>query len=121
MQQSQRNKYLIVGGEVILLQQKQDGFFYDDYGTIWASETEAESLDDEVRAGIGIFSIDGYDRQVRGHDFCYSNGVYQAFNTRAEADELLKQHMQGSSWKWPFYILSRLLGGLFWENKKTNR
>lgn len=101
-----------------MLHQRDDLFYYDDWGTIWASSIDAASLDPETRAGIGIFSIDGYASQVRYHDFAYSCDVYQAFNSRKEADLMLKRHMKGSYLRQPFYYLSRLFGGLFWEGKK---
>ena len=115
MQQSHRIKFVIVSNEVVPLIQKQDGFYYDDYGTIWADFNDAYSLDKETRAGIGIFSLDGFEREVRFHDAAYSMPVYMAFNDRLTADRMLKRHMKGSWLRRPFYLLSRLFGGLFWE------
>lgn len=115
----QRVKFIPLENEVIILYQRDDKFWYDELGTIWASVDHALSMDEETRAGIGIFSIDGFEREVSFHDAAYSMPVYQAFHTREEADLVLKKHMKGSYWQLPFYWLSRLFGRFFWENKRT--
>lgn len=112
-------KFVVLENEVLTLFQRDDTFWYDELGTAWASAEDALSLDGETRAGIGIFSVDGFEREVRFHDAAYSIPIYQAFHTRAEADLMLKQHMEGSWLQMPFYWLSRIFGRFFWENQKT--
>lgn len=112
-------KYIVLGKSVEVLTQGSDGFYRDDFGCIWPQLKDGYSADNEVRAGIGWFSLPGFENEVRAHDFMYSSDVFQAYNTRAEADEVLYEHMRGSWLRRPFYWLSRLFGGDFWENKST--
>ncbi len=120
MKEKPKQLFVPLKYEVVTLTLRDDLFYYDKFGTIWANVSDAISLDDEVRAGIGIFSIDGYELEVDAHDFIYSNEVAQAFISRSKADLILKEHMKGKWMKLPFYWLSRIFGRFFWENDKTN-
>lgn len=103
-----------------------DGFWRDGLGTIFAL-TEYTSVDDIARCGVGFFSLPSahpLTKYCDRHDWAYSNAVFQAFHTREEADRWLRSLIayENSIWRYlrtPFYYLTRLFGGMFWENPTT--
>lgn len=122
-------RYLVAGGKVIRLELDADGHWADCNGVKFAFAERASSVDDEVRAGIGFFSLPkGHilNDYARGHDFAYSCPVYQAYNLRSEADEDLKKAVdlapgyEHTITPELFEFLSRLGGSRFWECDKTN-
>lgn len=119
-------KYIVLPGKVVKLCYNERGLWQDNLGTIWALRDGKASVDSKDRAGVGIFSIDDpeLNRLTKSHDYMYSSPAYQFFHSREEADTHLKNQLkQASSWKKilakPFYCISRVFGGLFWENERT--
>lgn len=119
-------RYIVTGSSVEELTLFGDGFYRDSMGTIYAIAESSASVDKKNRCGIGVFSLP--DKAIandacRAHDFAYSSPVYQAYHTRKEADEKLKQDLLAMDYPilGPlFYRISRFLGATFWENQKTN-
>lgn len=119
-------RYIPFGKSVEELNQGEDGLWRDSQGTVWAFSEDKNSVDPVTRCGIGFFSLpEGsvINAGCRVHDYLYSSPTYQAYHTREEADEVLRQQL--IKLKYPiigrlFYRLSRLFGGKYWENKKTN-
>lgn len=108
----------------VRLKQKEDGFYYDDFGVIYALPDKASSVDDVSRCGIGVLSLPrgmSINDACKLHDYAYSSPVFQAFHTRKEADELLRQH--AALLGYPilgrvFKTISRIFGAKYWEDKK---
>lgn len=122
-------RYLVAGGKVIKLILDSDGHWADENETKFAFAERALSVDDEVRAGIGFFSLPkGHilNEYARGHDFAYTCPVYQAYNFRSEADRDLKKALDLAPGYGHtitpelFQFLSRVVGEGFWECDKTN-
>lgn len=123
-----QQKWIAFRGTSIGLVKGLDGLWRDDTGTIYAY-AEGKQADASNNCGVGIFTLpDGHPLNdiCKAHDFQYSSPAYQAFNTRKEADEYLRRTIQSSpqSGEWwllakPFYWLTRLFGGKYWENDKT--
>lgn len=120
-------KYLVANGQVIVLYLCPDGLFRDRDGTVYALRDE-KSADAVERCGVGGLSLDPnhpLTSACKPHDFMYSSRAYQTFHTRAEADRelerLVKLVDEGkySIWAKPFRWISRIFGGMFWENKNT--
>lgn len=117
-------------GDSILVTQKENGLWYGPDGCIFAYAEEDSSVDQEVRCGVGPFSLPK-DCELNGacapHDYAYSSPAYQEFHTREEADRMLEEHLKLVAehsilrvLAWPFRWLSRVFGGRYWENKETN-
>lgn len=119
-------KYIAFGNSVEKLTKHSDGLWRDSLGTIWAYSEDSYSSDPVSRCGIGFFSLPEAceaNLACNAHDFAYSSPTYQAYHTRKEADEDLKRSLIALNYPviGPiFYSIARFLGGLFWENKKTN-
>ena len=122
-------KFIVFRGETIELTENPDGFYHDDKGTIYSFTSADSSVDDSNHCGVGFFSLpDGHPLNAGcgSHDYAYSSPVYQAFHTRKEADKMLQSllhQIPGYSHSITpdiFYMLSRVFGGFFWENDKTN-
>lgn len=122
-----KERFVIVSGSVERLILGQDGLWKDIDGTIWGFTEESE-VDPIDRCGIGIFSLPS-DSPLTGackvHDNQYSNRTFQYFHTRAEADLQLAENLSRAPTilrllSTPFYYLSRIFGGRYWENNKTN-
>lgn len=122
-------KFIIFKGSIITITQDSDGLWYDDNNTIYAYSEPKDSVDTEVRAGIGWFSLPSdslLSAYSRGHDHAYSSPAYQAFHTRKEADEYLEACLKlcpgydATVVPELFTFLSRMFGSFFWENKQTN-
>lgn len=113
------------GGRIIM--KGEDGLWRDQTGCVYALPDAASSLDKEVRAGIGPFSMpegSPVNDVAKAHDTAYSTPAYQAFHTRKEADLKLYNDIAAMpTWHkhlaLPFYAIVRSLGWLFWENPKT--
>lgn len=109
----------------IKLTRGEDLLWYDDYGTCFALAEPAESDDEVVRCGIGLFSFDpsfAGTRACAPHDYAYSSPAYQKFKSRKEADlkmynDLRKNgvHPKLATVMWG---VARVLGGFFWEGSK---
>jgi len=116
-------------GENITITKGKDGLWRDSTGCVYALVDDAASTDSKVRAGVGIFSMPegspiNSDPAVAVHDYKYSSPAYQTFNTRKEADDALYEGIKKmKTWHrhlaLPFWALSRIFGGLFWENDET--
>ena len=115
--------------ELITITFGDDGFWRDPTGCIWSFNDKAKSVDDDVRLGVGVFSMpknfDLNDCAIF-HDNAYTNPGYQKYHFRKEADTILKEQLESKAkgidkiFVAPFYFLSRLFGSLFWENDSTN-
>lgn len=119
--------YLVAGGQVITLYLCPDGLFRDKHSTVYALR-DTTTVDAVERCGIGGVSLDPdhpLTSACKPHDFMYSSKAYQLFNTRESADRELERLIslvdQGkySIWAKPFKWISRIFGGMFWENKNT--
>lgn len=120
--------FITFKGEVIKISKGSDGLFRDGKGTVYAIADSKYSVDAKARCGVGIFSLPiGHplNDSCKPHDYMYSSEAFQIFNTRLEADNYLRRLIKQSSGFWylarPFYLLSRIFGGFFWENKDTRR
>lgn len=122
-------RYIAFKGAVIELTRNSEGFWVDDFPTIYAFREKETSVDDKDVCGIGSFTLDKDDPRnaaCKPHDYAYESPAYQAFHSRAEADFYLKQLLEqipgyeGALTPELFYRITRLLGGGFWENKETN-
>lgn len=123
------SKYIVFQGASIKLTRNIEGFFEDEHGTVYAFAEELGSMDREVRCGVGRFSL-SKDNPLNDacacHDYMYQSPVFQAFNTRSEADFILRKHLELIEEDTPsitpelFFFISRQLGGFFWENDETN-
>lgn len=104
-----------------------DGLWRDWTGCVYALTDEASSVDKEVRAGVGPFSMpkdSPVNEAAAPHDYAYSCPAYQMYHNRKEADEKLFADISAmNSWHrhlaWPFYLLCRAFGAMFWERKET--
>lgn len=119
-------RYIVFGNAVETLTLGVDGLWRDDLNTIWALVDEHASVDPNTRCGVGWFSLpEAADaNEICGkHDYAYSSPAYQAFHTRKEADEMLKQNLIAAHYPiiGPlFYRLSRWFGKKYWERNETN-
>lgn len=123
-----RSRWIAFKGESIRLIKGPDGLWRSDDGTVWAF-AEGGQADTSENCGVGFFSLpdeNPLNPICRYHDFQYASPGYQAFNTRAESDEYLRRSIanskQANGWRLlarPFYWLTRVFGGLYWENPKT--
>lgn len=110
---------------VIVLHRNKQGFWQDEYGTIWALQNGEASVDVIDRCGIGILSLPAdhpLTRVCRPHDFMYSSPVFQYFYTRREADKWLYRHTKLFGFPTVaeiFYNVSKWFGGKYWENWGT--
>ena len=119
--------YIVFKGEIVHIGRGNDGFYRDATGTIYALRDDEDVADVIDRCGIGWASLpvrNPLNPGCRVHDYAYTSSAYQAFHTRKEADEYLRRLIAEtpSKWSvlaWPFYWLSRIFGGKYWENKKT--
>ena len=116
-------------GKVITLTLGEDRLWRDQNGTIYGLLDSHSTLDEKIRCGIGPFSLpDGHplNRACRAHDAMYSIPVWQKYHTRAEADADLARQLKEKASGYskllvkPFYLIARVLGRFFWENKSTN-
>lgn len=124
-------KILHFNGTDIYVRYHADGFWRDDSGCIFGFVDEQGITDKAIRCGVGIFSLPSnhpLSDACAPHDYAYSCPAYQASHGRDEPDEKLKKDIKtiGSGhWysilAYPFYVLSRTVGNLFWENSKTNK
>ena len=108
----------------------RDGLFRDKYGTVFGFCEGGDSLDDEVRLGVGFFSLpesNPLTNAAIAHDFAYSCPAYQRTHPRSEADALLRQQLQELAGK-NFGLeveaevladIAAVLGRYFWEYKET--
>lgn len=121
-------KYLVIGKEKIPIFLCADGLWRDRYDVVYALRDASGVVDRVTRCGVGVFSLDPSHPLTDAcgpHDFAYSSPAYQTFKTRAEADEYLEslvRQIDGGKFSWlasPFRWISRVFGGLFWENKNT--
>jgi len=122
-------KYIVFKGNTISLTKNKDGFWADEYGTLYAYADLSKAVDDKPVCGVGIFTLgegNPLNAACAVHDFMYSSDVYQAFNSRKEADKFLYQLLklipgeENSLTPILFYYITRELGIHFWENKETN-
>lgn len=113
-----------------LIVRGKDGYFKDKDGTLYAVIDEEDSLDDEVRLGVGPFSLSQSDRltvAAKAHDYAYSSKVFQERYKRAEADKMFDDHLALLAGKSHIqrakaFVLSKLakvFGRFFWERKET--
>lgn len=123
-----RSKYIIFKGEVISLTELKPGFWYDPFGTVYALRGDS-TADPVKRCGVWPFSVpmNLYFAKLNGscspHDYAYDTPVYQAFHTRKEADNYLRDVLIANGYSLLgrlFRSLARMFGGQFWENDKTN-
>lgn len=125
-----QERFFIYKDRVVRIVKCYDGLWRDDIdGCIYALAEDTASVDANTVCGIGPFSLphdSPLNAACAAHDFAYSCPVYQLYHTREEADKMLKEHLKltaEGTWysfvTYPFYCISRLFGGLFWENKKT--
>lgn len=117
-------KFIVFRGEVVELSQGIDGLFRSKEGTIFALREAGASVDEVDRCGIGLLSLPAdsiLTDACRAHDYMYSSTAYQAFHTREEADNELARlaHLLGSHTGPVLKLISRILGGWFWENDAT--
>ena len=114
---------------VVLLKSSVDGFWRDQFETIYAYIDKTESVDDVNRCGVGAFSLDidnPLNAACKPHDYAYQSPAYQAFHTRKEADFYLRQLIEmmpgykDSLTATLFEFLARQQGFRFWENEATN-
>lgn len=113
----------------IELRKGPDGFWTSADGTIWAFSDYDNSVDRVDRCGVGFFSLpttSPLTKNCKPHDYVYTSEVYQAFHTRSEADrylsDLIENDRSVGRLRWlakPFWFLSRLFGGRYWENNDT--
>lgn len=122
-------KYIVtIRFGAVVLTKHEDGFWYDDEGTIYAYKdgVTADSVD---RCGVAPIALPTWpffqdvNDACAPHDFAYSSPVYQAFHTRKQADDMLaalltaeRHPILGSI----FEDIARLLGAKYWENPSTN-
>lgn len=119
-------RYIPFRSEVIELTFGEDGLWRSSDGVIIAYPYEPYDKND-VKAGIGFISMphdDPITCLIAAHDYMYECPAYQMFHTRAEADADLKEKLKyAQGWRkilrYPFYIVSRIFGGFWWENNKT--
>jgi hypothetical protein len=108
----------------------KDGFFYDKWGTRFGFCEDGDSLDNEVRLGVGLFSLPmshPLTDAARFHDAAYSNPAYQATTPRSEADAMLRgqllllahQHFGLTVEAAVLAFTAAVLGAYFWENELT--
>lgn len=121
-------RFVVVGSLVVRLHRSSldhKGFWYDDAGTLWATQDTKDSADPVARCGVWPLVITGtpMDDACKVHDFMYGSAVYQYFNTRKEADAWLAYYgklngvpMLG----WLFSKIARMFGARFWDNDATN-
>lgn len=120
-------KYVHFKGKVIKLIKDGKGIFRDEKGTRWGYTDSTWSVDSDTRLGVGPLSFplnDPANIAARFHDAAYSDPAYEESNNRSTADEMLfKQLKQLPGWRsflaYPFWAISRLAGGIFWEVKQT--
>lgn len=119
-------RFLVAGTQVVQIFKMPDGYWRDVWGTIFALRDDASSVDSVDRCGVGAFSLPSdVPVDCAPHDYAYSSPAYQAFHTRKEADEYLRSLVRQAPGVWsllsaPFYFISRIFGGKFWENEATN-
>ena len=107
-----------------------DNLWRDEQGTIYGFIKDSYQKDKVTRLGIAPLVLPKKVRindAAQAHDYAYSSPAYQEFNTRKEADKILEAQVEqlghGTIWQAlakPIYWITRLLGGKYWENKKTN-
>lgn len=110
----------------------EDGLWRNDGGTVFALRSKGDSVDPVNQCGVYPFVIPQnmapkeLNAACTVHDYMYESPAYQLFHTRKEADkELARLIGLPATGFWgvlavPFWALSRLFGGRFWENKKTD-
>lgn len=118
-------QYIVKGNKVITLYKSSDGLWSDKDGCVYAIR-DLKAVDNIDRAGIGIFSLPSaheLSKLAVPHDYAYTSLAYQVYNTRKQADEMLRRNLKAFGWPVTaqiFYHLSRIFGRFFWENSKTN-
>jgi hypothetical protein len=118
-------KYLVgkKGKCITIYKSDQDKLWRDIEGTIYGF-ADGKSSDAVTRCGIGMLSLPTNSPctlAAVAHDFSFTSPVYQLFHSRYEADQELERQLKllGRWYSRPFYLLSRLFGRFFWENKDT--
>lgn len=122
-------RYLVANGRTIQLTKNLDGFWADSEGTLYAYYETANTRDPVNRCGVAPLALPTWPIFVKmndgcaPHDFAYSSPVYQAYHDRADADEYLESLLDQSGhpiFGWFAKVISRIFGGRFWENERTN-
>lgn len=119
----------VVNKTTIVVRSK-DGYFYDQWGTRFGFCEDGDSLDREVRLGVGLFSLPKdhpLTDAARAHDYAYSCPAYQATTPRSEADAMLRGQLlllaqQNFGLTVEAEVLAftaAVLGRYFWENERT--
>jgi hypothetical protein len=119
--------FIVFRGEAVHLARGNDGFYRDKFGTVFALRDDSDTMDIVDRCGIGPLSLpegNPLNPLCARHDYTHVSPSYQAFYTRLEADEYLRDLIskEKSAWRFlalPFFFVCRAVGGWFWENKET--
>lgn len=120
-----QKRYLVYKGSVFEVTKRDDGLWYDQFGTVIALAEDKNSVDPIDRCGVGILSLpadSSLTDACRPHDYAYSSDAYQAFHYRQDADEMLDHlvailgHPQLGEL---FEYLAHEFGASKWENKRT--
>lgn len=120
-------RYVLFKGKKIRQVKGSDDIWRDDEGTEYGYTDPKYYTDDKTRAGVGVLSLpedDPLSKSAAQHDYAYSSPVYQKYHDRKEADKALEERIEDlPGWRRfmskPFYAITRIFGGLFWENKDT--
>lgn len=118
-------KYFSANKKLWTIKSFPDGLWRDRWGCVYALSEASESVDDISRCGINAVSLPvnhPANDACNAHDFAYSSPAYQLYNTRADADRMLEQHLKIVGYPVMgkvFRFISKLFGGRFWENKET--
>jgi len=116
-------------GTKMHITQQADGLWYNDDGTVIALQDTSASVDPVNECGVAPFNLspdNPLTKDCSVHDYMYSSPAYQRFNTEQEANEYLETLIENDKdaglWRLcakPFYWITQLLGGFFWENDAT--
>jgi hypothetical protein len=122
-------RYLAFKTGIIEVTRATNDRFYDKDGCEYAFAEDANMVDKISRIGVWPFVFPQgtvLDAPAKVHDFMYSCPSYQAYHTREEADAYLRENeLKATEGSWlrifvqPFYWITRVLGGRYWENKET--
>lgn len=121
-------KFIHFRATVITLTKNSNGFWQDDFGTIYAYADSSTSVDNKPQCGVGMATLPDWPifkviNDICGlHDYKYESPVYQAFHTRAEADVALQNDLASQGYPVlgeAFALIAERLGAPLWENLST--
>ena len=118
-------RYLTYKDFLIPIYRSIEGVWKDSWGTVYALRDKTASIDPVDRCGVGFFSLPEdhpLTKICARHDYFYESPVFQAFHTRAEADEALWIYSKILGFPTAGRVMrfiARVFGGIFWDNRST--